>query len=62
MFSSVTCGSSGCDLIYLPYMCLPVDGDILRLNHETGLSYTMTRVVESDTAPATDNASEPVSE
>ena len=41
---------------------ITVDGDILRLSHESGLNYTMTRVVESDTAPATDNASQPVSE
>jgi len=39
---------------------IELDGDILRLSHESGLSYTLTRVVE--TAPASDNASEPVSE
>ncbi len=31
---------------------IQLDGDILRLSHESGLSYTMTRLVESDTAPA----------
>ena len=35
---------------------IQLDGDILRLNHDSGLSYTMTRVVESDTAPASDAA------
>ena len=37
---------------------IAVDGDILKLAHESGLNYTMTRVVEADT----DAAGEPVSE
>ena len=37
---------------------ITVDGDILKLAHESGLNYTMTRVVEADT----DAAGEPVSE
>ena len=40
---------------------ITVDGDVLRLAHETGLSYTLTRVVENDsTAPAADSTSDTV--
>lgn len=36
---------------------IELDGDILRLSHESGLSYTLTRVVETE-APASEAASE----
>ena len=39
-----------------------IEGDILRLTHESGLSYTMTRVTEADTTTPADAASESVSE
>ena len=42
-------------------LTVEIDNDIMRLTHESGLTYTMTRVVEADTAPAAD-ASEPLSE
>lgn len=37
---------------------IQLDGDILRLSHESGLNYTMTRAAESDSAPASEAASE----
>ncbi|MBR6314065.1 MAG: hypothetical protein IKR49_05435 [Clostridia bacterium] len=42
-------------------LTVEIDNDIMRLSHESGLSYTMTRVTETDAAPA-ENASEPLSE
>ncbi len=36
---------------------IQLDGDILRLSHESGLSYTMTRATQAD-APASEAASE----
>lgn len=39
---------------------ITVDGDILRLQHSSGLNYTMTRQIEPDTTA--DTTSEPVSE
>ena len=36
---------------------IELDGDILRINHESGLSYTLTRVAETE-APASESASE----
>ena len=41
---------------------MQLDGDILRLTHDSGLNYTLTRVVEADTSAAADGASEAVSE
>lgn len=35
---------------------IQVDGDILRLSHESGLAYTLTRAVEADDAPASEAA------